>query len=750
MGKTRRFSILLALAVALAMGIAGVSHAMDVTLGWNANTETNLKGYKVYYGTTSGGPYNGAVSSEGASPISLLLSSLSSPNNPEFTVHGLPEGKYYFVVTAFNSEGLESGYSNEVYTESSPGTNSRPVLSSLEVNGQTGSTEARTDKRNVAVRVVASDDRRVSHYLILDGVNEPGGKTFLAVPGGPKQNAIIAIQNFLLDDMDGSRTVYAWVRDDQGLISAAASKTSVVLERLPTVVGYPLINYNDPSVTITYSETNMKNVALASNYSFNNGLLISSNGVDVSGTNKAFRFPLHAGTLQPYTIYTLQISGAVTDSSGNAVAPSTVRVNDDDNDGMADDWEKKWFGTNTAKSGNADSDRDGLTDRSEYAYARNNPAWGAARWTLSPLNADSDGDGIPDGYEALNGLNPVNASDRDLDPDQDGWSNYQAFVQGTAANDPNSHSQGSIEAVEVIPPDNAGFAPDTTRIPNNTTFAVRLESTYGIDLRDPDAVVFSINDGERVYDRYLNETNTSGRVLLMPIALKGDDQKAHSVWVSYYRSNENDISGTYPHGAPVEITVYAKDIQGTAMTPVMFRAAIESEADREAAKAKAPSTTVLADTPVPGKKTLQVNSGKMKGAAVIYDSSTMEELGFEPEIGPTEEIPPAPGNGIPLNLMPPAVFPNPVTLIIPCAEHKDVTGLAIYYYDGQKWWLACDSQGNITPEGQGWMVPGSRVNHNRTHRTASYIEIKVHHFSAAAGGVEEPKGSACFISNLWK
>ena len=51
---------------------------------------------------------------------------------------------------------------------------------------------------------------------------------------------------------------------------------------------------------------------------------------------------------------------------------------------------------------------------------------------------DLDQDGIPDDYEASNGLNPNDASDRDLDLDGDGQSNYQEFLAGTAANDASS------------------------------------------------------------------------------------------------------------------------------------------------------------------------------------------------------------------------------------------------------------------------------------------------------------------------
>ena len=90
--------------------------ARDVTLAWDANSETDIAGYKIYYGKIPGGPYNGSGSSDGASPIVVSLSSLLNPSSPEFTVHGLPRGTYCFVTTAYDTEGLESLYSNEACT----------------------------------------------------------------------------------------------------------------------------------------------------------------------------------------------------------------------------------------------------------------------------------------------------------------------------------------------------------------------------------------------------------------------------------------------------------------------------------------------------------------------------------------------------------------------------------------------------------------------------------------------------------
>jgi len=79
------------------------AYAADVPLVWDPNSETDLAGYKVYWGTASG-VYGAPVTLPG------------TPSAPTYTVSNLTPGTYYFAVTAYNTAGLESGFSNEVST----------------------------------------------------------------------------------------------------------------------------------------------------------------------------------------------------------------------------------------------------------------------------------------------------------------------------------------------------------------------------------------------------------------------------------------------------------------------------------------------------------------------------------------------------------------------------------------------------------------------------------------------------------
>jgi hypothetical protein len=79
--------------------IAASAFAAQVTLSWNPNSESDLAGYKIHYGTASG----------------LYTFHLDVHNVTTYTLTGLTAGqRYYFAATAYNASGSESGYSNQV------------------------------------------------------------------------------------------------------------------------------------------------------------------------------------------------------------------------------------------------------------------------------------------------------------------------------------------------------------------------------------------------------------------------------------------------------------------------------------------------------------------------------------------------------------------------------------------------------------------------------------------------------------
>ena len=71
-----------------------------------AELRTNIAGYKIHYGLTNGGTYPSTVNVVAPVPVNGRILG---------EVPGLICGSnYYFVCTAYNSAGLESGYSTQV------------------------------------------------------------------------------------------------------------------------------------------------------------------------------------------------------------------------------------------------------------------------------------------------------------------------------------------------------------------------------------------------------------------------------------------------------------------------------------------------------------------------------------------------------------------------------------------------------------------------------------------------------------
>ncbi len=81
------------------MPVSEPHESATVTVGWGANTEANLAGYKVHWGTAS---------------RSYSTNAFVPAPATQLAISNLTGGTYYFAVTALNTAGLESAYSDEI------------------------------------------------------------------------------------------------------------------------------------------------------------------------------------------------------------------------------------------------------------------------------------------------------------------------------------------------------------------------------------------------------------------------------------------------------------------------------------------------------------------------------------------------------------------------------------------------------------------------------------------------------------
>jgi hypothetical protein len=101
----------IALAILLSPLFPSICSAKKVTLGWDANPEPDLEGYVIYRNVGSPGPPYKFSST-------LPEDDLANPLHPRVTLTGLKKNtKYYIALTAYNTEGVESSFSNDVCVE---------------------------------------------------------------------------------------------------------------------------------------------------------------------------------------------------------------------------------------------------------------------------------------------------------------------------------------------------------------------------------------------------------------------------------------------------------------------------------------------------------------------------------------------------------------------------------------------------------------------------------------------------------
>lgn len=169
---------------------------------------------------------------------------------------------------------------------------------------------------------------------------------------------------------------------------------------------------------------------------------------------------------------------------------------DSDGDGMPDWWENANGLNPLVNDAGGDPDSDGLTNLQEY----NN---GVS--STDPQDSDTDNDGMPDGWEVLNGLNPL-VNDASGDPDGDGGTNLLEYTNNTDpqvydAQYADSDGDGMPNVWEIanaLDPNSSAGNNGAAGDPDGDGLTNLQEYQNGTDPWNPDSDGDGLNDGDEV------------------------------------------------------------------------------------------------------------------------------------------------------------------------------------------------------------------------------------------------------------
>ena len=525
--------------------------AAVVTVAWDANKESDLKGYIVYYGTASGN----------------YTTDIDVGNITQYTTPDLQDGvTYYFAVTAYNEADYESNYSTELsYTVGDPNNNpNTPTTPNSPSSGyidtsytfNTSATDPDDDPLEYrfdwgdgtmsgwgaasrshtwttagtyCIKARARDNQQAlsdwsdchnisiatptSTYSIsvnagANGSISPAG-TVRVDPGADKKFTITADPNYQLSGVwvdgksQGAVTTYtfknvtqnhtisaSFVSGNQKPNANAGSDQTVNEGATVTLDGG---KSSDPGGSVvSYSWEQIDGLSVRLLNSGSRKATFVAPAVGINGETLTFRI-------------TVTDDGSLTDVDTCTVEVTKDVVVDSDGDGVPDHQDA--FPYNADE--NLDTDGDGEGNNAD---------------------TDDDNDGMPDEWELSYGLNPLK-DDADSDPDRDSISNINEFNLGIAPN----HYEGN-------------FKPDTPVLlnpENGATVSLTPQLDTG-DFNDPNVnddhsktqwVVIRAFDGVCVFDVTSNASLTS---LTLPKQIL--EEETEYIWKARFIDNHNTPS----------------------------------------------------------------------------------------------------------------------------------------------------------------------------------------------------------------
>ena len=319
--------------------IASNALAAQATLAWDPNTESDLAGYRVHYGTASGS----------------YTVHTDVHNVTTYTVTGLTAGQtYYFAATAYDASGNESGYSNPV-SYAVPGVNGVPTTPTTP-SGASGALV----NASIAFSTSATDPNNDSLEYRYDW-----GTGVISGWGAASQSHGWAAA--------GQYAVKAQARDTAGAESAWSGAKAVTITQNTTPNAAPTANAGVDQAVNTGAVVSLRGSGSDPENAIASYLWQQTGGTPVTLSNAtsaqaSFTPPnIATGTA------TLTFELRVTDAAGLSAADTlTVVVQSPDIDGDRVPNSQDAFPTNSAEW--KDSNGNGIGDNAEAAGGQNKQA----------------------------------------------------------------------------------------------------------------------------------------------------------------------------------------------------------------------------------------------------------------------------------------------------------------------------------------------------------------------------------------
>jgi len=330
-----------------------VAFSETVTLAWDANTESDLKGYIFYYGTSSRN----------------YASNIDVGNVTQYTTPDFQDGMtYYFAVKAYNDEDIKSDYSEELaYTVGS--SNNNPTYSITVTAGVNGSispsgTVTVNHESDQTFTITANQNYEISAVWV-DGSSQG------------------AVTSYTFENVTQDHTISAsFVSVNQKPVANAGTDQTVSEGVAVTLNGE---NSSDPGGSIvSYAWEQIDGLTVPLSNSDSQKATFVAPTVGIAGESLTFRI-------------TVTDDGGLTDVDTCMVEVTKDVVADSDGDGVPDDQDDfpydadEYLDTDGDGEGNnadTDDDNDGMPDDWELSYG------------LNPLEDDAASD--PDGDDVSN------------------------------------------------------------------------------------------------------------------------------------------------------------------------------------------------------------------------------------------------------------------------------------------------------------------------------------------------------------